>query len=84
MVAGWVFFDAGPTFALVRVKAVENWPRVFTKPIREDLSKVAAGKYKFSEHEHSLWDERMSSDGETNGADDDDISTTDKTPDHNE
>ena len=35
LVAGWVFFDAGSTFAVVRVTAVENWPRVFTKPIRE-------------------------------------------------
>jgi hypothetical protein len=80
LVAGWVFFDAGPTYAVVRVKAVENWPRVFTKPIRDDLSKVAAGTYKFSEHEHLLWGERMPSDGETNGGDDDDIGPTDKTP----
>ena len=84
LVAGWVFFDAGPTYAVVRVTAVENWPRVFTKPIREDLSKVAAGTYEFSEHEHLLWGERMSSDGETNGGDDDDVGATDKTPDDNE
>jgi hypothetical protein len=79
LVAGWVFFDAGPTYAIVRVTAVENWPRVFTKPIREDLSKVAAGTYEFSEHEHLLWGERMPSDGETNGGDDDDIGAPDKT-----
>ena len=84
LVAGWVFFDAGSTFAVVRVKAVENWPRVFTKPIVEDLSKVAAGTYEFSEHEHLLWAERMPFDGETNGGDDDDIGATEKTPDDNE
>jgi hypothetical protein len=79
-----VFFDAGPTYAIVRVTAVENWPRVFTKPSREDLSKVAAGTYKFSEHEHLLWAEKMPSDGQTNGSDDDDIGASDKTPDNNE
>ena len=84
LVAGWVFFDAGSTYAVVRVTAVENWPRVFTKPIRDDLSKVAAGTYKFSEHEHLLWGERMPSDGETAGGDDDDLGATDKTPDDNE
>jgi hypothetical protein len=42
-----MFLDAGPTYALICVKAVENWPRVFTKPIREDLSKVAAGTMPF-------------------------------------
>jgi hypothetical protein len=84
LVAGWVFFDAGSTYAVVRVTAVENWPRVFTKPMREDLSKVAAGTYAFSEHEHLLWAERMPSDGQTNGGDDDDIDATDKTPADNE
>src|SRR3984893_1146233 len=55
LVGGADGFDARPTYAEVRVKAVENWPRVFTKPIRHDLSKLAAGPYKFSEPEHLLW-----------------------------
>jgi hypothetical protein len=84
LVAGWVFFDVGSTYAVVRVTAVENWPRVFTKPMREDLNKVAAGTYEFSEHEHLLWAERMSSGGQTNSKDDDDIGATDKTPADNE
>jgi hypothetical protein len=84
LVAGWVFFDAGSTYAVVRVTAVENWPRVFTKPMREDLRKVAAGTYEFSEHEHLLWAERMPSDSQTNGSDDDDIGASDKTPADNE
>jgi hypothetical protein len=70
--------------AVVRVTAVENWPRAFTKPMREDLSKVAAGAYEFSEHEHLLWAERTPSDGQTNGGDDDDIGASDKTPADNE
>lgn len=82
LVAGWVFFDAGPTYAVVRVTAVENWPRVFTKPISKELGDVAAGTYDFDEHEHLLWGERTLSDGEIDVGDD--IDTTDKTPDDNE
>src|SRR4051812_6035867 len=26
LIAGWVFFYAGPTYAAVRVSAVKNWP----------------------------------------------------------
>lgn len=84
LVAGWVFFDAGSTYAVVRVTAVENWPRVFTKPMREDLRKVAAGTYEFSEREHLFWAESTSSDGQANGSDDEDIGATDKTPADNE
>ena len=83
LVAGWVFFDAGPTYAIVRVTAVENWPRVFTKPIRKELSDVAAGTYDFRPHEHLLWAERMPSDDDTTGGDDDDLGAN-KTPDDNE
>ncbi len=84
LVAGWVFFDAGPTYAVVRVTAVENWPRVFTKPIRSELSDVAAGTYDFSAHEHLLWGARMLSDDETNIAADGDLGAGDKMSDDNE
>ena len=84
LVAGWVFFDAGPTYAVVRVTAVENWPRVFTKPIRTKLRDVAADTYDFSAHEHLLWGGRTLSDSETNIGDDDDVSAGDKTSDDNE
>jgi hypothetical protein len=82
LVAGWVFFDAGPTYAVVRVTAVENWPRVFTKPIRTELRDVAEDTYDFSAHEHLLWGDL--SDSETNIGDDDDASGGDKTSDDNE
>ena len=82
LVAGWVFFDAGPTFAAVRVTAVENWPRVFTKAINKELGDVAAGTYDFNAHEHLLWGERTLSDAETNASDD--IDANDKSPDDNE
>ena len=70
LVAGWVLFDAGSTYGVVRMTAVENWPRVFTRPMREDLSKVAAGTCEFSEHEHLFWPKSLSSDGQTNDGDD--------------
>ena len=82
LVAGWVFFDAGPTFAAVRVSAVENWPRVFTKALGKELDDVAAGTYVFSAHEHLLWGGRTLPDGET--SDGDDIDATDNTSDDNE
>ena len=75
LVAGWVLFDAGPTFAVVRVAAVENWPRVFTKPIRKELGDVAAGAYDFSAHEHLLWGKGTISNGESDAGADDDIAT---------
>jgi hypothetical protein len=88
LVAGWVFFDAGPTFAAVRVNAVENWPRVFTKALGKDLDDVAAGTFVFSAHEHLLWGQRTLSDSEANVGDDidanDGIDATDKTADDNE
>ena len=88
LVAGWVFFDAGPTFAAVRVNAVENWPRVFTKALGKDLDDVAAGTFVFSAHEHLLWGQRALSDSEANVGDDidanDGIDATDKTADDNE
>jgi hypothetical protein len=91
LVAGWVFFDAGPTFAAVRVSAVENWPRVFTKALGKELDDVAAGTYVFSAHEHLLWEGRTLPDGETNVGDDvdgndggEDTDATDKTADDNE
>jgi len=91
LVAGWVFFDAGPTFAAVRVSAVENWPRVFTKAIGKDLDDVAAGTYVFSAHEHLFWGARALSGGEANVGDDVDgndggegTDANDKTADDNE
>ena len=49
LVAGWVLFDAGSTFAVVRVTAVENWPRVLTKPTEGTVCRRAVGS-DFSGH----------------------------------
>lgn len=53
-VAGWCFFNAGATYAAVRISAVKNWPRLGTKRIADELDEVAKGKFPFEDHEHLL------------------------------
>jgi hypothetical protein len=53
-VAGWCFFNAGPTYAAIRISAVKNWPRLGTKRIAAELELVAQGKFSFEDHEHLL------------------------------
>jgi hypothetical protein len=48
--AGWALFYAGTTFAIVKTKAVEGWPRVTSKDLRAELTKVARGEFDFSRH----------------------------------
>lgn len=78
LVGGWAFFDAGRFYAMVRVTAVENWPRLSTKAMREDdhLDDVATGKYPFANHEHLLWRDEASVDDAGEDADDKTSATT--------
>jgi hypothetical protein len=40
--AGWAFFWAGSTsYGIIRQSAVEGWPRISSKRIREDLDRLA-------------------------------------------
>jgi hypothetical protein len=48
--AGWALFYAGTTFAIVKTKAVEGWPRVTSKDLRTELAKVARGEFDFSRY----------------------------------
>ena len=48
--AGWALFYAGSTFAIVKTKAAEGWPRVTSKDLRAELTKVARGEFDFSRH----------------------------------
>lgn len=48
--AGWALFYAGTTFAIVKTKAVEGWPRVTSKDLGAALTKVARGQFDFSRH----------------------------------
>ena len=69
LVGGWAFFDAGKFYAMVRVSAVENWPRVSTKDIRDKLQDVAIGIFQFTDHEHLLWPKSESDGGANEGED---------------
>ncbi len=46
--AGWVLFYAGSSFAMVKIDTVEGWPRLSSKVMRDDLSRVSRGKYDFA------------------------------------
>lgn len=53
-VAGWCFFNAGATYAAVRISAVKNWPRLGTSKMADELSQIANGEFRFEDHEHLL------------------------------
>jgi hypothetical protein len=55
--AGWALFYAGTTFAMVKTKAAEGWPRVTYKDLRAELTKVARGEFDFSRHYDLFADE---------------------------
>jgi hypothetical protein len=55
--AGWALFYAGTTFALVKTKAVEGWPRVTSKELAAELDEVARGEFDFRRHYHLLLDD---------------------------
>jgi hypothetical protein len=53
-VAGWCFFNAGATYAAVRISAVKNWPRLGAGRMAGELDQVAKGIFPFEDHEHLL------------------------------
>ena len=54
LIAGWALFWAGSSYAIVRVSAVEGWPRISSKRIEEDLYRVSRGRFDFGEIEESI------------------------------
>jgi hypothetical protein len=70
-VAGWCFFNAGATYAAVRISAVKNWPRLGTSKIKKELNEVANGKFPFEDHERLLSDS-TAEDSKTSEGDDTD------------
>jgi hypothetical protein len=52
--AGWVLIAAGPTCGVVKTEVIENWPRVASKHIKQDLDRVNRGSFDFSELEPLL------------------------------
>ncbi len=59
--AGWALFYAGTTFAMVKIKAVEGWPRVSSKRLQHKLEDVAHGQFDFDRHFHLLEEQRRES-----------------------
>ena len=59
---GWALFDAGATYALIRTKTVEGWPRLSSKRLKTTLKSVARGEFDFTEHVHWLLDEESAED----------------------
>ena len=55
--AGWALFYSGTTFALVKTKSVEGWPRVTSKQLAAELEQVVQGRFDFSRHYHLLLDD---------------------------
>jgi hypothetical protein len=81
-VGGWCFFNAGATYAAVRIRAVRNWPRLGTRRIADELNEVAKGEFPFDHHEHLLngdWEDDLerTSAGETSRSEDADDKTSD-------
>ena len=57
-VAGWCFFNAGATYAAVRISAVKNWPRLGTEKMADELSQVAKGEFPFEDYERLLIEDK--------------------------
>lgn len=55
LVAGWAFFNAGSTYAAVRISAVANWPSVASKSVKSELGAIAAGQLPSGADENLLW-----------------------------
>jgi hypothetical protein len=58
-VAGWCFFNAGATYAAVRISAVKNWPRLGTGKMADELSQIAKAEFRFEDHEHLLIEDKV-------------------------
>jgi hypothetical protein len=58
LTAGWALVYAGSTFGAVKIGTVENWPRVSSKRLADEIGDVVGGKFKFADLEHFLMSER--------------------------
>jgi len=52
--AGWVIFYAGGHYAMVRMDVVENWVRLSSKRLVDELKEVANGTFDFEKHAHLI------------------------------
>jgi hypothetical protein len=51
---GWSLFFAQNTFAAIRTSAVQNWVRVSSKLIADDLGLVEKGEFDFQNYVHLI------------------------------
>jgi hypothetical protein len=49
--AGWALFWGGSSYAVIKVSAVDGWPRISSKRIASDLALMARGEFDFDELE---------------------------------
>jgi hypothetical protein len=54
LIAGWALFWAGSSYAIIRVSAIEGWPRMSSKRIEDDLQRISRGRFDFGDIEHLL------------------------------
>jgi hypothetical protein len=47
LLAGWALFDAGSTYGVIRIDAVENWASVSSKRLQDTLDQVVEGTYEW-------------------------------------
>jgi hypothetical protein len=65
--AGWALVFAGSTFGAVRVDAVENWHRLSSKRLDDEIDKVGRGDFNFGDLERRF----LAADGDQTDADSD-------------
>jgi hypothetical protein len=66
LTAGWALVYAGNTYAAVKVDAVQNWPRVSSKRINNEIDAVKNGAFNFEKLEQFF---RGSRDSQTDDED---------------
>ena len=54
LTAGWTLVYAGKTFGVVKTDIVENWPRIASKYLNDEIDDVKQGAFDFSRLEHLL------------------------------
>jgi hypothetical protein len=54
LTAGWALIYAGTTYAAVKIDAVQNWPRVSSKRLAEEIKQVRSGRFNFEDLERLL------------------------------
>jgi hypothetical protein len=54
LIAGWALFWAGSSYAIIRLSAIEGWPRMSSKRIEDDLHRISRGRFDFGEIEQSV------------------------------